>query len=190
MLGLAGNEILFVEDGFGLAVIHAQGGVDLAAALDGLLVELIAAALGAIEGGLKAIGDVEDEIDGAGSVGVGADALAIAGLLKMQDRGSGRKDAPIDCVGERLFLREAEACAGRSKGGNLLPEDESRRKGEKEKCCSGTRLQRGLAPYRFDCLIAGTLTASDEPTHRPWAARKTGKDKAALPLAKHCTRDA
>ena len=60
VLGLAGDQVLFVQDRFGLGIVDAQRGVDLAAALDGLLVELVSAALVAVEGGLEAVADVKD----------------------------------------------------------------------------------------------------------------------------------
>jgi hypothetical protein len=56
--------------------------VDLAAALDGLLVEVVGAALLAVKGGLEAVADVEEQVDGADGVGAGGDALAVAGASK------------------------------------------------------------------------------------------------------------
>ena len=50
VLGLPGDQVFLVEDGLGRGIVDAQGGVDLAAALDGLLVELVGAALVAVEG--------------------------------------------------------------------------------------------------------------------------------------------
>ena len=47
-----------------------ERGVDLAAAFDGLLVELVGTAFGAIKGGLEAVADVEEQVDGADGVGV------------------------------------------------------------------------------------------------------------------------
>src|SRR5579863_4105093 len=100
MLGLAVDEVFLVEDGLGLFVVELEGGVDLAAALDGLLVELGRAALGAVEAGLKLVRDVEEEVDGAGGVGVGGDLFAVTGGLEVEDGGSGGEDAPVDGVGK------------------------------------------------------------------------------------------
>ena len=49
VLGLSGDQILLIEDGLGLGVVDPERRVDLPAALDGLLVEFVGAALGAIE---------------------------------------------------------------------------------------------------------------------------------------------
>ena len=94
-LCLTGDHILLVEDRFGLGVIELKRGVDLAAALDGLLVEFIGAALVAIEVGLEMIADVEEQVDGANGVGIGGDPLPISDCLKVQNGRSGRKDTPV-----------------------------------------------------------------------------------------------
>ena len=120
MLGLAGHLVLLVEDRLGAGVIEPQRGVDLAAAFDGLLVEVVGAALLAVEVGLEVVGDVEEHVDGAAGVGDGGDALAVAGLLKVDDGGAGGKDAPIDGVGEGLLLGKAEAGARRRERSELL----------------------------------------------------------------------
>src|SRR5581483_5079479 len=78
MLGLAGDKIFFVQNRLALRVVELEGGVDLPAALDGLLVELRGAAARAVEDRLKAVADVEDHVDGADSVGRRRDALMIA----------------------------------------------------------------------------------------------------------------
>ena len=62
MLGLSGDHVLLVEDGFGLGVIELKRGVDLATAFDGLLVEFVGAALVAIEVRLEMIADVEEQL--------------------------------------------------------------------------------------------------------------------------------
>ena len=103
MLGLAGDHVFLVQDGFSLGVVQLERGVDLTAALDGLLVEFIGAALFAVEGGLEAVGDMEEQVDGADGVGVGGDALAVAVGLKVEYGGAGGKDSPIDGVGEGLL---------------------------------------------------------------------------------------
>ena len=97
-----------------------QRGVDLAAALDGLLVEVVGAALLAVEVGLEVVGDVKEQVDGADGVGRGGDALAIAGRLKVDDRRAGGKDTPIHGVGEGLLLGKAEAGARRRERWRLL----------------------------------------------------------------------
>ena len=56
------------------AVIELERGVDLAAALDGLLVEFVGAAFGAIEVRLELIAGVEEQVDGANGVGVGGES--------------------------------------------------------------------------------------------------------------------
>ena len=80
-------------------------GVDLTAALDGLLVELIGAAPFEVEGGLEAVIDVEQEVDGADSFGVGGDADAVAVCFKVEHGGPCGKDSPINGVGESLLWR-------------------------------------------------------------------------------------
>ena len=45
VLGLPGNQVLFIQNRFALRVIELERGVDLAAAFHGLLIELIGAAL-------------------------------------------------------------------------------------------------------------------------------------------------
>ena len=46
---------------------------------------------------------MKDEIDGAAGICGGDDPLAIAGRLKVDDRGAGGKDTPIHRIGERLL---------------------------------------------------------------------------------------
>jgi hypothetical protein len=121
VLILAGDHVLFVEDGLELGVVQTQGGIDLAAAFDGLLVEFVGASLGGIERGLEMVADVEEQIDGAGGVGVGGDALAIALGLEVNYGCSGGKYAPVDGVAEGLPGREGVASARWWKGRSLLP---------------------------------------------------------------------
>ncbi len=96
-----------------LAVVQLERRIDLAAAFDGLLVEVVGAALGAVEARLEAVADVEEQIDGADGVGAGGDVLAVACRLKVHHGCSGGKDTPVDGIGEGLPLRKAEAGARR-----------------------------------------------------------------------------
>jgi hypothetical protein len=59
------------------------------------LLKSVGAAFGAVEGGLKAVADVEDQVDGADGVGAGGDAFAVAVCFKMEHGGAGGKDAPV-----------------------------------------------------------------------------------------------
>jgi hypothetical protein len=120
VLGLAVDDVLFVEYGFGVSVVELESGVDLAAALDGLLVEFGSAALFAVERGLEAVADVEEQVDRANRVGVGGDALKAAVFFEVEDGGASGKDAPVNRIGERLLLREGETRTGRIELGNLL----------------------------------------------------------------------
>ena len=109
MLGLSGDEVLFVEDGLGLGVVDAQCGIHLAAAFDGLLVELVGAAFGAIEARLEVVADVKKQVDGAAGVGSRGQLFAVAGGFKVHHGGSGGEDTPVHRIGEGLLLRKAEA---------------------------------------------------------------------------------
>jgi len=111
VLGLPGDLVFFVENGLALPVVEAQRGVYLAAAFDGLLVELVGAAALAVEGGLKVVAHVEEHVDCADGVGAGGQALAVAYRLKAQHSRSSGKDAPVDRIGEGLALGKAEARA-------------------------------------------------------------------------------
>ena len=146
MLGLAGNLILFVQNGLSLAVVQLEGGVDLAAALDGLFVELVSTALLPVESGLEAVTHMEEKVDGADGVGVGGDAFAIASGLKVDDGRSGGKHTPVNGVGECLLLRKTETGAGRSELRRLLTVSHyglsSQDKGAKSECGVHARLQR------------------------------------------------
>ncbi len=123
-------------------VVELEGGVDLAAALHGLLVELGGAAVFAVEGGLEAVVDVKEQIDGADGVGVGGDALQVAALLKVEHGGAGGKDPPVDSVGKGLLLREAERRAGWGKRGQLLAgSQEDRRKGAEDGSCGALSIR-------------------------------------------------
>jgi hypothetical protein len=64
-----------------------------------LLVKLVGAAFFPVNGGLEAVTDVEEHVDGANGVSVGSDAFAVAGCLKVENSCSGGKDAPVDGVG-------------------------------------------------------------------------------------------
>jgi hypothetical protein len=120
VLGLACDLVFLVEDGLALPVIHSQGGVDLAAAFDRLLVELVGAAFVAVKCGLETVAYVKQQIDGANGVRIGGDAFAVAGRLKVQDRSASGENPPVDCVDERLLLGKAETCPGRRQGARLL----------------------------------------------------------------------
>ncbi len=155
VLGLACDQILLIEDRLRLGVVHLERGVDLAAALDGLLVKLIGAALCPIEVRLELVAGVEEQVDGADGVGVGGELLAIAGRLKMDDCGSGGENAPVDRIGEGLVLREAEARARtgklrerRSRGRSLLGMQE-RSDGESAKNC----LENRALSHRWALLL-------------------------------------
>ncbi len=118
---------------------------DLAAALDGLLVEVVGAAPGPVEAGLEAVADVEEQVDGAAGVRVGVDALAVADGLKVQHGRSGGKNPPIDRVGEGLLLRKAEARAWRREQRLLLAVSHhgEQSEGAKKGDCGYARLHRG-----------------------------------------------
>ncbi len=120
VLGLPGDLVLFVENGFALAVVKPERGVDLTAAFDGLLVKLVGAAGLAVECGLETIADVEDEVDGADGVGVGGQAFAVPHSLKVKNGRSGGEDAPVHGIGECLLLRETEPGARGRKLRRLL----------------------------------------------------------------------
>ena len=137
VFALAGDKVLFVKDRFRLGVVHSERGSDFASALDGLLVELVGAALGAIEVRLKLIAGVKEQVDGADRVGVGREFLAVTDGFEVNDGSSCGEDAPVDCVGEGLILGEAEARARRgerrklSRGRGLL--GAQRRQGSERK---------------------------------------------------------
>ncbi len=135
MLGLAGHHVLFVEDGFAQSVVQPERGIDLAAAFNGLLVKLVGAALFAVKGGLEAVADVKQHIDGADGIRVGGDALAIARCLKVQNGRPGRKDAPVNGVDEGLLLGKGEGSARGSERGHLLAvTDSGQGEGAKSGC--------------------------------------------------------
>ena len=124
-----------------MGVVQLKRGVDLAAALDGLLVELVGAALSTVEGGLKAVAHVKNQIDGADGVRVGGEALAVAVCSKVDHGGSGGKDTPVNGVGEGLLLREAVTGARRRERGYLLPVSHGGQCEEaKDRCCLRARL--------------------------------------------------
>ena len=134
--------VLLVEDGFALAVIEPQGGVDLAASLDGLLIELVRAAGLAVEDGLETVAHMEEEIDGAAGFGIGGHALPIAIGLKVNHGYAGGKHAPVDGVGEGLLLREVETGTRRRKLGHLLAVSHGGQgKGTEDGCGVRARLQ-------------------------------------------------
>jgi len=99
VLGLPGDQVLLVQHGFALAVVQLECRTHLAAALRGLLLELVGAALFAVEVRLEAVADVEEQIDGPDSVGAGRQVLVIARRFKVQHGGPGGEDPPIHFVG-------------------------------------------------------------------------------------------
>ena len=95
VLGLPGDLVLLVENGFALSVVQPECGVDLAPALHSLLIKFVSAASLTIEGGLEAIADMEQQVDGADGVGIGCNAFAVAVCLKVDDGCACRKDPPV-----------------------------------------------------------------------------------------------
>src|SRR6185369_12318930 len=103
------------------------------------------AAPGAVEGGLKLITGVEEQVDGTGGVGVGGKFFPIAGGFETNDRGSGGEDSPVYGIGEGLVLRKAIASARRRQlrerrgtGRGLLGVNQ-RSKGKSAKNCCANR---------------------------------------------------
>jgi hypothetical protein len=130
MLGLAGDLVLLVEDRLALTVFEMEGGVDLAPALDSLLIEVVGAALGAVEGPTEMVADVKEKVDGAAGVGRCGDAFAVAVGFKVDDSRAGGKDSPVHGVGEGLLLGECETGArGRKRAGLLARSRCHERKG-------------------------------------------------------------
>jgi hypothetical protein len=136
--------VLFVENRFVLGVVEAEGGVGLAAAFDGLLVELVGAALLAVEGGLEVVTQVEEHVDGAAGLSAGGQALAVAVSLKVDGGGGDGEHAPIDEISEGLLLRKAVAGTRRGQRGRLLAGSRGRkRESQKRDGSVCAHLQRG-----------------------------------------------
>jgi hypothetical protein len=99
----------------------------MAVALDDLSAEGVRAAGGAVERGLEAVADAEEEVDGAARVAGDSDALERAVGLQMYGSDSGGEYTPVDRVGEGFALGEA-------------PPGNRSRQVDGSGCVSGTRL--------------------------------------------------
>jgi hypothetical protein len=95
-----------------LGVVEFERGIDLAASLDGLLVELVSAALGAVEIGLELVAGMEKQVDRANGVGIGGELFAVSERLEMDNSGTRGEDALVHHVGKGLILRETETGPG------------------------------------------------------------------------------
>ena len=120
VLGIPFDEVLLVEDGFLRAVVKPERGIHLTAALHGLLIKLVGAALGAVESRLEMVADMEEQVECANCFRRGGDFFAVALGLEVQDRGAGWKDPPVNVIGQGLSLGKAEARPGGGQRWGLL----------------------------------------------------------------------
>ena len=108
MFADARYEVFLIEDRFALSVVELQIAIDLAAAFDELFTEFRGATGAAIKGGLEAITDPINEIDGADGVTGYGDALHVTIGFLMKCYRAGGKDAPIHAICQCLPRRKSK----------------------------------------------------------------------------------
>src|SRR6185437_3583472 len=176
---LAVYEVFLVQDGFGLAIIHVQRGIDLASTLHRLLVKIIRTSALPVEVRLKPVIHMKEQIDGPDRRCSRIDALAVAVRLETNHRRSCRKYSPINRIGKRLLQRKAETrVRRRQRIHSRRLRQHGRRKAAEEdgKMCASVQRRAWLLMY-FACRQI-MLTAPRGKSLAGLAARRATTDTA------------